>query len=502
MTPPASPAPRRRGSAQVPLLLAAGLLLLLGIVGGSIWLAATNGEALAAVKRRQQIQATVSELEIELENAESGQRGFLLTSRESYLARYEAALPRLPRLFDELEATLPDERTRPLLAQLRRVVDGKLAELRRTIDLVRAGDTPGALVVVLTDEGKLFMDEIRGLTGAYVANQEAELGQLFEGIERRGATLILLDGGGAVLIVALGALLAISARRTIRAAQAAREALAAANARLEQSNASLGTRVAQRTADLTEANDEIQRFAYIVSHDLRAPLVNIMGFTSELEQAAGVLRRHAEEGGAALPDEVALAADDDIPEALRFIKASTAKMDRLIGAILALSREGRRTFSPEPLAMCSLLGSIADSLAHQVQGAGAEIELGDLPDIDADKIAVEQVFANLVENALKYGRPGRPVRIQVTGRLSGGLAHYGVADNGRGIAERDRERVFELFRRAGDQTVAGEGIGLAHVRALVRRLGGSIGFESVLGNGTTFHVRLPRTPPPPADEAA
>ncbi len=502
MSSSASPAPSRRGSARVPLLLAAGLLLLLGIVGGSIWLAASNGEALAVVKRRQQVQATVSELEVELENAESGQRGFLLTNRDSYLASYDRALPRLPVLFDELEANLPDERTRPLLAQLRRVVDGKLAELRRTIDLARAGDTPAALALVLTDEGRRFMDQIRGLTGAFVANQEAELGQLFEGIERRGATLIVLDTGGAVLIVALGALLAINANRTIRAAQTTRAALAAANARLEQANASLNTRVARRTADLTAANEEIQRFAYIVSHDLRAPLVNIMGFTSELEQAAGVLRRHAEAGEAALPEEVALAAGEDIPEALRFIKASTGKMDRLIGAILSLSREGRRTFAPEPLEMRALLGSIADSLAHQVQAAGAAIELDALPDITADKVAVEQVFANVVENALKYGKPGRPVRIQVTGRLIGDLAHFSIADNGRGIAERDRDRVFELFRRAGDQSVPGEGIGLAHVRALVRRLGGSIDFESVLGNGTTFHVRLPRTPPQPAEEAA
>ena len=190
------------------------------------------------------------------------------------------------------------------------------------------------------------------------------------------------------------------------------------------------------------------------------------------------------------------------PTALRFIKASTAKMDRLIGAILALSREGRRTFSPEPLAMRALLGSIADSLAHQVQSAGAAIELGALPDLVADKLAVEQVFANLIENALKYGRPDRPVRIQVAGEVGDGVVHYSVADNGRGIAERDRERVFELFRRAGDQTVPGEGIGLAHVRALVRRLGGSISFESVLNEGTTFHVRLPPLPPQPADEAA
>lgn len=502
MTPPASPEQRRRRSVQVPLALAAGLALLLGIVGGSVWLAASNGEALAAVKHRQQVQTTASDLETALGDAETGQRGFLLTGRESYLARYEAALPRVPLLFAELEAKLPDGRSRPFLAQLRAVSDTKLAELRRTIDLARAGDRDGALAVVLTDEGQNRMDEIRGLTGAFAANQQVEFGRLFDGIERRGGALIVLDSVGVVLVVALGALLAVGSRRVLRASQAARAALTAANARLEQSNASLGTRVARRTAALTEANEEIQRFAYIVSHDLRAPLVNIMGFTSELEQAAGVLRRHVEAGDAAVPDEVALAANDDIPEALRFIKTSTAKMDRLIGAILALSREGRRTFAPEPLAMRALLGSIVDNLAHQAQSAGATIEVGEVPDLTADRIAVEQVFTNLLENALKYGQPGRPVRIGITGRLSGGMAHYTIADNGRGIAERDRERVFELFRRAGDQTVAGEGIGLAHVRALVRRLGGSISFESVLTQGTTFHVRLPPTPLQPADEAA
>ena len=353
MTSPASPTPRRR-SAKVLLALAAGLVLLLGIVGGSVWLAARNGEALAAVKRRQHAMATAFSLEIALQNAEAGQRGFLLTDRDSYLNRYEAAILRLPLLFAELDAALPDARSRSFVAQVRTAADGKLAELRRTVELARAGDRDGALAVVLTDEGKSLMDEVRHLTATFAAYQDAELDRLFGAIERGGAALIVLDGVGVVLVVALGALLAVGSRRTIRASRAASQALAAANTRLEQSNASLGSRVARRTADLTEANEEMQRFAYIVSHDLRAPLVNIMGFTGELEQAAGVLRRHVEAGDAAVPGEVALAAGEDIPEALRFIKASTAKMDRLIGAILALSREGRRTFSPEPLAMRAL----------------------------------------------------------------------------------------------------------------------------------------------------
>lgn len=493
---------RRTRDARVLLALGTGMLLLLGLVAGSIWLAARNGEALEAALRTQRVEDAVSELATSMQELETGQRGFLLTGRDSYLAPYEGALQRVPALLADLEALLPGSRLRSMTASLRAAADGKLAELRRTIELYRTGDPAEAVAVVRTDEGKAYMDEIRRLTDALAAEQQTELARQFRDIEQRGAALVALDSAGALLVVALGALLAIGARRNLRTIQAARAALASANAGLEQSNASLESAVVRRTADLTEANDEIQRFAYIVSHDLRAPLVNIMGFTSELEQAAGVLRRHVQADSAALPDEVTVAANDDIPEALRFIKASTAKMDRLIGAILKLSREGRRSFAAEPLAMRAVLGLVVDSLAHQVQSAGAAVEFGELPDILADKIAVEQVFANLLENALKYGQPGRPVRVRVSGRLEGGMARYTVADNGRGIAERDRERVFELFRRAGDQTVAGEGIGLAHVRALVRRLGGSIGFESVLGQGTAFHVRLPPTPLQPADEAA
>ena len=247
-----------------------------------------------------------------------------------------------------------------------------------------------------------------------------------------------------------------------------------------------------RTADLTAANEEIQRFAYIVSHDLRAPLVNIMGFTSELEQAAGTLGQHAMLADA--PAAVREAVQADIPEALRFIKSSTSKMDRLINAILKLSREGRRVLAPEHLDMAGLLATMTESMRHQMTQKEAAIEIGALPDIVADRFAVDQIFSNVIENALKYLKPGRPGVISVRGQSEGAMARYDIADNGRGIAERDYERVFELFRRAGDQSVPGEGIGLAHVRALVRRLGGQIECRSTLDVGTTFTIRLPLVP--------
>jgi len=252
--------------------------------------------------------------------------------------------------------------------------------------------------------------------------------------------------------------------------------------------------VQERTAALTRANDEIQRFAYIVSHDLRSPLVNVMGFTSELEATLEPLRKFiaADAPDQMLRKDAKQAVDADIPEAVGFIRASTAKMDRLINAILKLSREGRRELNPEPVDLGKLLGQAAASVQHQLDEVGASIELPrQPPTIVTDRLALEQVVGNLLDNAVKYLSPGRIGKIALNASQKGSRIRLDVVDNGRGIAAQDHERVFELFRRAGTQDKPGEGIGLAHVRALVRRLGGDITVSSELGRGSTFHIDLP-----------
>jgi signal transduction histidine kinase len=183
---------------------------------------------------------------------------------------------------------------------------------------------------------------------------------------------------------------------------------------------------------------------------------------------------------------------DDLPEAIGFIRASTEKMDRLINAILKLSREGRRNLVPEQLDMTAMVRDIADSVRHQTRAAGAGIVIEPLPVLESDRLSVEQVLGNLIDNAVKYLDPSRPGRIVVTGEETGdGWIVYRIADNGRGIAGRDHERIFELFRRSGRQDQPGEGLGLAFVRNSVRRLGGDITVESDLGKGSTFIVKLP-----------
>jgi signal transduction histidine kinase len=300
---------------------------------------------------------------------------------------------------------------------------------------------------------------------------------------------------GVALIVAIGVLAVAIVQRTNRARHRA-------IVEMESTNANLETIIGHRTADLTEANEEIQRFAYIVSHDLRSPLVNVMGFTKELEglrddlinEIAGMrdTRPVAVEGKDAPAGDKIATISKEFDEALTFVKTSIAKMDRLINAILRLSREGRREFTPERIDMKALIENIEKTISHQASEKGATINIGNLPPIESDRLALEQIFSNLMDNALKYLRPDTPGQIDIGGQETATLVTYEVRDNGRGIDSADHQRIFDLFRRAGPQDVPGEGIGLAHVRALVRRLGGYMGVSSEPGRGSIFTITLPK----------
>ena len=265
--------------------------------------------------------------------------------------------------------------------------------------------------------------------------------------------------------------------------------------------------VARRTVELRRANQEIQRFAYIVSHDLRSPLVNVLGFTAELDAARKVIREFLEktfERHPALKDESAwLAVDEDVPEALGFIRTSTEKMDRLINSILELSRQGRRPLKPEPLDLTEVTENVVATLHQRAQDAGATITVDEgMPTLDSDRIAVEQMLSNLIENAIKYLSPNRPGEIAIGGRRNGPMIEIDVTDNGRGISPADHRRIFELFRRSGAQDRPGEGIGLANVRALAYRLGGTVDVKSELDAGSRFRLSLPAkfSPTEPSDD--
>lgn len=241
---------------------------------------------------------------------------------------------------------------------------------------------------------------------------------------------------------------------------------------------------------------EIERFTYVVSHDLRSPLINIKGFCHELKTSYGELMEHLNEGP---PDEAKMAAcrtllEDDIGECLTYIEAGADRMETLITAVLKLSRLGRRSLEIEEIDLYGLTTRIADSLQHQLDQRGARLTIEPLPRVLADAVAMEQIMGNLLSNAVKYLDASRHGEIEVDARTYGEWVIIKVHDNGRGIAEGDVERIFQPFTRVGrTQDVEGEGMGLSYVRALVKQLGGEISCRSTLGKGSVFTVKLPAT---------
>ena len=176
-------------------------------------------------------------------------------------------------------------------------------------------------------------------------------------------------------------------------------------------------------------------------------------------------------------------------------------MDRLIQAILQLSRLGRQNLLLEPIATDTLVHETLHILAHQIAQRQVQVTVGPLPVVYADRLALTQIFGNLLANAVAYLEPSRPGEIAITAVQHPGVTVFAVRDNGRGIAEDDIPRVFEPFRRVGRQDVPGEGMGLAYVRTLVRRHGGNITCQSTLGVGTTFTFTIAHTLPQGGSDA-
>lgn len=440
------------------------------------------------VEETQQLRRAIRSVFIDLVEAETGQRGFLLTGNPEHLQVYNDATNRLPTSLQGMsEQAEGDLDVGDRAVHVRELAEEKVVELQRTIDLARTGRVGEALGVVRSNRGKAAMDQIRSETLAMDEVLQTRLQFRTRQSEWAGVVTVIANALGAILILVLGAVSSWLIHRYIVEIQAARSALDRMNAGLEE-------QVRDRTADLTRANEEIQRFAYIVSHDLRAPLVNVMGYTSELEQAGKIVDAAITdaEKKRKIDPEVVVAVREEMPEAIGFIRASTEKMDRLINAILKLSREGRRHLVSERIDMSAMAQQIADSVRHQTEAADAEIRVAVLPSIESDRLSMEQILGNLIDNAVKYLDPTRPGLIEVTGQAAGdGWATYHITDNGRGISDRDHERIFELFRRSGRQDRPGEGLGLAFVRNSVRRLGGEISVRSELGKGSTFTLKFP-----------
>ena len=296
-----------------------------------------------------------------------------------------------------------------------------------------------------------------------------------------------------VLCVLLTVLASILLQRFTDQRTRAYAALQAANERLENEIAER-----RRSEDAVRASEErfrqlaeeLKDFSNAISHDLRAPLINLKGFSREIETALDVIRpaitKALEAADVNNKKKVTAAFYEDLPEAVDFIGAAISKMESLLNAILKLSRLERRELLLERLDINAVVRDTLKSLGHQIKTHGILVSVGDLPETTADRVSMEQIFTNLIGNAINYLDPGRAGEIEIGGEARLDETVFFVRDNGRGIRKPDIEKVFSIFERLGIDSVAGQGMGLAFVRALVRRHGGDVICESEYGIGSRF----------------
>jgi len=262
--------------------------------------------------------------------------------------------------------------------------------------------------------------------------------------------------------------LALMKARFLEEQTRSRESLRKLNAELEQ-------RVLERTTELVAVNKELDSFSHSVSHDLRAPIRAIEGFSSM------VVRDHADQ------------LDDEGKRLLGVVSTNVKKMTALIDALLTLSRSGRAEMTRSLIEMTPLATSVLhEVLRHAEMEGKIEIAVGDLPSAVGDPTLLQQVWANLLSNAVKFSHKVKHPSISIEGRLDGNEVIYSIRDNGAGFDMAHASRLFGTFQRLhGVKDFEGTGIGLALVRRIVTRHGGRVWAEGKVGVGATFSFALP-----------
>lgn len=225
--------------------------------------------------------------------------------------------------------------------------------------------------------------------------------------------------------------------------------------------------------ELTRSNSELERFAYIASHDLQEPLRKIGGFTSLIaERLKDIL-------------------DDDTRSYMVFIQDGVNRMHDLTNGLLAYSRINTDTLETKKLNTNEIVALAMDNLSESIKESKAKVKYKDLPTIYHDKIMLTQLFQNLISNAIKYKSDKAPI-ITIKGEKKDGYWEFSIKDNGMGMEEKHHTRIFEMFQRLHrKEDIAGTGIGLSLCKKIVERYNGKMWVKSKVGKGSTFYFTVP-----------
>jgi signal transduction histidine kinase len=415
-------------------------------------------------------------------DAETGNRGYLITGDEKYLEPYNTALRELPRELDQFQSLTSDNPSQGArIAEMRAVVGHRLASLEEGIDLRRSGSTDTVRALVLSGSGKAEMDHLRRVADGMESEERGLLD-----IRTRSArvnstraryTIGIASALDFMLIVLTFRFLAQERRMRV-ASELDAERLAVARAETEERsdevrelNSTLEQRVKLRTAELESINRELEAFSYSVSHDLRAPLRTIDGFSLALEEDyAGVV-------------------DDAGRDYIHRVRTGVQRMGHLIDALLQLSRITRAEITRETFDMSELAESVAAGLVEENPGREITFHLEPGLQADGDPKLLRVALENLMGNAVKFSSKKPDIIIEFGWDKEKNA--WFVRDYGAGFDMFYAGKLFNAFNRLhGDKDFKGSGIGLATVARVIHRHHGEISADSVVDHGATFWFTL------------
>jgi len=252
----------------------------------------------------------------------------------------------------------------------------------------------------------------------------------------------------------------------------------------------------QAQQQILNKNKELEDYLYIASHDLRSPLVNIQGFSQRLQKQTNNIKSQLANCGIdpILKTNISKITTEEIPKTLNFIFSSVAKMEALINGLLQLSRTGRIKMYISKVNMNKLLEKVLFAHSFQISELSSHVHLEHLPDCYGDEQQLNQLFSNLISNAIKYRDQNKALKIKISAINDFNRIIYSVTDNGIGIEHKFQEKVWNIFYRIDPQSqIAGDGVGLSVVKQIAERHRGKAwveSVESVEGHGCTFFIEL------------
>jgi signal transduction histidine kinase len=449
--------------------------------------------------RSQEAITAGTELQRSVISLENGLRGYVASGKERSLEPWNDALREYPAEAQRLERLVADEPSQQaLVMNIQGAIDDYVTLWGRPLlDLARE-QLPSARAIIEGGTGRSRIESIRSGFQRLFEQERAVAASRELRAEGRSSLAIGAGIGGLLLLLVLAAGYALFLRRyvvgPVQAVAGASGELAAGDMSVRvppMSDDELGDlarafnamadslersrrEVADRTRELEHSNEELNRFASVVSHDLQAPLATVNMYAQLLE------RRHGD----------SLGNDRKIVDG---ISAATAQARELIRDLLEYSRAGRAELRSERLDSNQLVSEVLELLAAPIQEAEATVEIGELPVLDGDRGSLRQVFQNLIGNAIKFS--DGPPHVSVSAELDGNCWTFAVADDGIGMDPDQAHAIFEPFHRLhGERSYPGTGIGLAVCERIVQRHGGRIWAESEPGQGSVFRFTLPGDP--------